>query len=299
MLLYDRKYQKWPRQILTSVLDITVLLCSCVCVCVCVCVQELQKMATDEKSFLDMYDAYCSRSNARKMFASTLDKIASEHNFDSVKSCLAIGAGEGVYEIGFIEKCAANVAKLIAVDRDRDSADRLKVHMAKRRPDVETLVIESDFHSWKGPNDPVDLILMFHMLYSCYYKTEERQALLKKVHDHWLAAGGYLAVLSAGRLATKSAGTTYEIFERLGTPLSPWNEIEADILSVGFIKRRVHEIAMTRDFSNPDEALLCFYQAHVNQPVTHDDVRSAIEELYPGDEPYQGFSTLVVFQKAP
>jgi len=99
----------------------------------------------------------------------------------------------------------------------------------------------------------------------------------------------------------KSTGTTYEIFEQLGTPLTAWSEIEADIVSVGFIKRRVHEIQITSDFSQPDEALLRFYQVNVDQPVMPplDDVRSAIEELYPDEKPYQGFNTLAVFQKTP
>jgi len=263
------------------------------------CVQELQKMATNRKSFLEMYDAYCSRSNERQMCISNLDEVAAEHNFDSIKSCLAIGAGEGFYEIGFLEKCTANIIRFIAVDQDRGSTERLKSLLRKRTPGVEATVIESDFHSWKGPNDPVDLILTFHMLYSCYHKPGERQALLKKAHDHWLVPGGFLVAFSCGCFGTKSCGATYEIFERLGSPLTTWDEIEADILSVGFIKRRVHEIPMTRDFSNPDEALLCFYQAHVDQPVTLDDVRSAMEELYPGDEPYQGVNTLIVYQKAP
>ena len=68
-------------------------------------------MATDRKSILEMYDAYCSRCNERQMFTSTLDRVVSEHNFDSVKSCLAIGAGEGIYEMGFMSTDAPQTSR--------------------------------------------------------------------------------------------------------------------------------------------------------------------------------------------
>ena len=255
-------------------------------------------MATDRKSFLDMYDAFCSRSNAKQTFICTLDKVTSECNFDSVKSCLAIGAGDGVYEIAFLEKCTTNVTKFIAVEEDHDSVERLKVNLMKRRPNIDAVVHETNFHCWKGPDDPVDLIQMFHVLYSPYHKPGERLSLLRKAHDHWLVTGGFLAVLSAGRSSSTSAGPTFELFGRLGTPATSWAELEPDILEAGFVRQYVHEIPIMRDFTNPDEPLLRFYQNYVDQPVALDDVRRAMKELYPGNEPIHGFHTVIVFQKA-
>ena len=196
------------------------------------------------RSFLHAYDAYRNRDNLKDIFIPTLNKIASEWNLDSVKSCLAIGPGSGFYDIAFIDKCAANTNKFIAVDQDHDSAEDLKVRLRKNLPNVEGLVIESDFKNWKGPHDPVDLVLMFHVLYSVYYRgSDERRSLLRKVHDRWLTAGGFLAVLSASH--TKSPGSSYQIFDRLGTPHTPWEEIEEDILDAGFTKKRVHAVSYT------------------------------------------------------
>jgi len=255
-------------------------------------------MATDG-SFWAMYDAYCSRSSERESFVFTMDKITSECSYDSVRSCLSIGPGDGFHEIAFMVKCAANITKFVAVEEDRESAERLKVQLRKRLPDVEGLVIEVDFRSWNGPSDPVDLIQMFHVLYDVYYKdVGERRSLLRKAHDSWLNAGGLLLVLSVGRSSSESQGKAYEIYDRLGSPITPWKDIESDILDVGFIKKHAHEIQFERDFSNPDEAFLRFYQCHVDHPVTLNDVRSAIEQLYPDGKAYEGFETLAVFQKA-
>ena len=87
-------------------------------------------------------------------------------------------------------------------------------------------------------------------------------------------------------------------FERIGKPLTAWEDIEADLLEAGFIKQHAHEIQCTRDFSNLDEHILRFYQQRAAKPVTPDDVRSAIEELFPGGKSGQDFYTCAVFQKA-
>lgn len=247
----------------------------------------------------DIYDAFFSRSNVRQMVVSAMTKLTAEHNFDSVKSCLAVGP-EGFFEISFVEKCAPNVTKFIAIEEDNDMAEHFKAQMRERLPDVEAVVAEGDFLSWEGPREPVDLVLMFHCLYSEDHRDpDERRSLLRNARDRWLANGGFLVVLSVGSSRSRSLGKEYEIFERFETPLTPWEDIEADILDIGFVKRRVHEVQFTRDFSNPDEAYLRFYQANVTKPVTLDDIRSAMKELYPEGKNIEGFNTLALYQKAP
>lgn len=96
---------------------------------------------------------------------------------------------------------------------------------------------------------------------------------------------------------SKSPGNSSEIFERLGSPIAAWEDIEADVLEVGFIKQHEYEIQFNRDFSNPDESYLRFFQSHVDQPVTLDDIRAAINKLYPTGITDQCFNALAVFQK--
>jgi len=254
-------------------------------------------MATG-RSYWDMYEAYHRRCTCREIFFSTLNNISSEFNFDSVKSCLAIGPGDGSLDIRFIEKCTPNITKFVAVEHDHESAERLKVHLRKRLPDVEGLVIESDFNKWKGPSNPVDLVLAFHALHRHNFSgSDGRRMLLKKVHDCWLTDGGFLAVLSAAPHLSKSPENAFEISARLGAPVTRWEDIEADVLDAGFIKQHAHDIQFARDYSNPDDDFLRFYQIQVDQPITLDDVRRVVKEVYPGGKA-EGFHTFAVYKKA-
>ena len=250
-------------------------------------------MAATDMSYWHMFQAFRSRDNVMEGFASMLNTIGSEVNLVSVKSGLTLGPGEGLCEIGFIKKCAANIGKLIAVEQDHVSAERLKHNLRKSLPNVEAQVIETSCCTWKGPDDPVDLVLMFQMFHYC--KPGERKRLLKKLYDGWLAAGGFVVVLSESN--TKVEGESL-IFQRLGRTLVMWKDIEADLLEVGFIKQREYEMQITRDFSNPDESFLRFYQSHAGRPVTLDDVRDAMKELYPDGRAELGFNKLAVFQRA-
>lgn len=136
-----------------------------------------------------MHDAFRSRSNFMEVFMSTLSKIASQVRLDSANSCLAVGPGEGLMEIRFIKKCAANVSRLIAVEQDHESVQRLRDHLGKILPNVKGVMIESDFDSWKGPVDPVELVLLFHTLY--YHRPDERKQFLQKLYTTvgWLVVG--------------------------------------------------------------------------------------------------------------
>jgi len=83
----------------------------------------------------------------------------------------------------------------------------------------------------------------------------------------------------------------------MGSPPLPWEDVKPDILEAGFVKEHVHEMECTQNFSNLHEPFLRFYQHHVDQPVTLDDIRNTIEELFPGGKSGQKFYTFAVFHK--
>jgi len=250
-------------------------------------------MAT-ENSYWKAFSAFRNRDNYKEVFPTTLSKLSSELNMTSVKSCVTFGPGDGQYEIQFIKQCAVNTSKIIAVELDHESVQRLRARLEKSLPGVESQVIEANIKSWKGLDDPVDLVLMMHVLYD--FGPKERKELFKKLHEQWLAEGGRLIVVHASR--TKCPGSPYKVFERVGTTLTDWEDIEIDLLDAGFIQQHVHEMQYTRDFSNSDEHILRFYQHYAAQPVTLDDVRSTIEELFPGGKSGEAFYTCAVFQNA-
>ena len=251
-------------------------------------------MAADD-GYLDVYCEFCSRDNYDEVFQSTLSKFDSElRHLGSAKSCLIFGPGQGVHEVWFIGRWAANVDKLIAVEPDRASAERLTARLAKTLPLVDSRVVDSNIQNWNGIDEPVDLVVMMHVLY--YVSPSERKELFRNVHERWLAAGGTAIVVSSSR--TRCPGNANEIYQRLGTPMTAWEDIEADLLEAGFVKRHAHEMHYERNFSNPDESFLRFYQNHIERPVTLDDVRNAIKEMFPEGKTDQVFYTFAIFQKA-
>jgi len=205
-----------------------------------------------------------------------------------------IGAGEGKHDVPFINQCAANVRKLVAVEPDHQSVEGLRVRLDRDLPGVECQVIETRIQSWKGPDDPVDLVLMMNVLY--YVSRSERNELFQKVQEQWLNAGGFAIVVYASH--TECRGNGCEIFKRLGSPMTPFEDIETELMEAGFIKKYVQEMQHTTDYSNPDESFLRFFQRLIDHPVTLDDVRSVMEELYPDGKADHEFYTIVVLQRA-
>ena len=246
-------------------------------------------MSTIDDSYWCMFNAFRNRDNFMDVYVAILNTIGNEVNLVPVKSGLTLGPGEGTCEIEFIKKCTPNLAKLTAVELDHESVERLKNHLRNGLSNVEAQVIETSFSTWKGLDDPVDLVLMFHMIY--YYEPDERKQLSKKLHDSWLAAGGFVVILLGGEKGNK-------IFGRLGKPLPMWEDLEAEFLEAGFIKQRVYETEYARDYLNPDDQFLRFYQYHAGRPVTLDDVRDAMKELYQEEKAHPTSDTLAVFQKA-
>jgi len=250
-------------------------------------------MATTD-SFHEAFREIHSRINYSEVFQASLDKLRSELNLDSVKSCLMIGPGDGQHELQFIKKFAANTTNLVAVEPDHESAEQLRAHLSRSLPAVDSQVIETNIQSWKGLDDPVDLVLM--MLVLNFVHASKRKEFFKEMHEQWLARGG--RVVAVYPIRTKCPGSVFQIFERLGSPFPVWEDIEADLLQSGFIKQYAHEMQVTCDMSNPNESHLRYIQRLVDQPVTLDDVRGTIQELFPDERSDQAFYTFVVYQKA-
>jgi len=250
-----------------------------------------QRMASGINYF-EVYRAYCSHENYNEVFSDTISKFKSELNFDSVKSCLTFGPGEGQRDLQFIEKCVPNIKKIIAVEPDHESAKHLRARLEKSLPGVDTQVIETTIQSWKGLDDPVDLVLMIHVLY--YLSANERKELLKKLREQWLTAEGRIVVVMTSR--ANFPGNAYEMCARLGTPLLSWEDTEPEILEAGFTKESAHEKQLTFDLSTLDESYLRFWQHLIDQPVTLDDIRNTIEETFPDGKIDQVFHMFAVLQ---
>jgi len=252
---------------------------------------KMQSMATDE-SYFKMYEACLSRLNYDQVFTDTVSKMNTDVKFGFVKSCFAVGPSFGKYEIRFLKQCAPNLTKFLAIEPDHEAVELLRTALKNSMPGVDSQVTETDLENWEGLSDPVDLILLFHVLY--FVPAGERQELIKKIRDQWLAPGGSVAIVSASR--TKSPGNLHMIYERMGTPLLLWEDIESDLQKAGFTKHCAYEMRLEQDFANPDEMFLRFFQSYMKGPVTLDDVRDVIAELYP-EGTAEGFNMFVIFTR--
>jgi len=247
-----------------------------------------------ENSYVEAHCSLRRHQNYDEVFGATVNKLINELRFDSVKSCLTFGPGHGLHEVYFIKQCVPNISKLIAVEPDHESTERLRARLEKSLPGVDVQLIETSIQSWKGLDDQVDIVLMMNVLY--YLSQSERKELFKKLHEQWLTTGGHVVIVSASR--TKCPGNACELYVRLGTPLLSWEDIEPDTLEAGLIKQHAHEMQFMQNFSNLDEPYLRFYQLHIEQPVTLDHVRNTIKELFPQGKSDQVYYMFAVFQKA-
>jgi len=226
-------------------------------------------MAMDE-SFLKSLAAFRDRGNYRELFVNALSKISTDVKLGGVRSCLAIGPGDGWYELEFLKHCEANISKFIGIEPDHASAEHLRTSLRSSLHGVESQVIENAIQNWGGPGKPVDLMTMFQVLY--HVPVGERQEFLKKLHDSWLVSGGYVALVTGSRSEFPNSVT--RIFEHLGDTTPTWKEIEADFTKAGFTKYYEHEMHVMKDLTEPIEDLLPFCQHNFkDRVITLDDLR--------------------------
>ena len=258
------------------------------------CYGVIQITAMDE-SYLKSLAEYIDRGNDQEVFVNALSKIFTDVKLGGVRSCLAIGPGDGWRDIEFIKHCEANISKFIGVEPDHASAEYLRTSLRSSLPGVESQdVFETTMQTWEGPGIPVDLITMFHVLYRV--TAGERHEFLKKVHDSWLVSGGYVAVLTASRTTSpKSAGI--RIFENLGHTTPAWEDIEADFLKAGFTKHYEHEIHHRKDFTGPTENNLPFYQPYFkDRIITLAEVREAVKGVVITEGKMDEFQMMAIFK---
>jgi len=252
---------------------------------------DIQIMAMDE-SYLKSITEYRDLGNYREVFINALSKIFTDVKLGGVRSCLAVGPGDGWYELEFLKHCEANISKFIGIEPDHASAEHLRTSLRSSLPGVESQVFETTVENWEGPSIPVDLIMMFQVLY--HVSAGERQELLKKVHDNWLVSGGYVALLTAS--GKKSPNSAYRIYENLGHEARSWHEMEADLLKAGFTKHYEHKMHAKKDFTDPSENLLPFFQLNFkDRIITLDELRDAMKGPI-SEGKIDDFNTMAIFK---
>jgi hypothetical protein len=252
-------------------------------------------MTTDDR-YQASYAALRSRQNYNEVFTAAVEKTGIDYQkLRQVKSCLAFGVGKGPYEIEFILDCMPQLETLIAVEPDSEAAKEFKLNVQRQLPKVKVEVHETKMQDFEGGvgRQAVDAVLMFQVLY--YLKPQERPDFFRKLREQWIVDGGFVIIKHSSR--TKEPQNCIYIYEYLNSEraLEPYEDIEKDMLEVGFKADYVREYNFKTDFSDPDEVFMSFYQYHVGENISLNDVRKAIRELYNDSVTDQCFITIAVF----
>ena len=104
-------------------------------------------------SYMNVYSVFLSQDKYSEIIVATISKLNGQLSLAWVKSCITIGPGNGERELQFINQCARNTSKFVAIEPDHESAEGLRTRLVKNLPGVDSQVFETRIQSWKGLDD--------------------------------------------------------------------------------------------------------------------------------------------------
>jgi len=113
----------------------------------------------------------------------------------TVKSCAMLGCGSGYFDLEFVRRYLPNVERLTAVEPDADQMAAFKTRVAELLSDVSVEFCQETAQSWKGSDQPLDAVLLFHVL--SYIPETEQAVLIKKLFEKVVANGGLVFIITA------------------------------------------------------------------------------------------------------
>ena len=163
----------------------------------------------NDASYRAGFDEFQKRSRHEESFHQFVRNHVEELDLSSVTSCICIGAGEGDVEAFMINTAMPNLRDFYAVEPNRKSFKILHENIGSITPvscnEVSTHFYLQSFEDWKGPPEPVDLVMLSHVL----YYLDDTVEVFKKCSS-WLKDGGKLWIIVnddvdcfGGKLATQ------------------------------------------------------------------------------------------------
>lgn len=106
-------------------------------------------------SYKTLYSIVLRRQCYAEKFSAALTSLCAEsedlvETLGRARRCLAVGTGTGRNELEFVERTMPRLEALVAVEPDGESADDMRVEVARRLPAVETVVRECKLEDWEG-----------------------------------------------------------------------------------------------------------------------------------------------------
>jgi len=244
-------------------------------------------------------DSFYKRADDHDVIIPSFTEVEIKFRMENVKSCVSIGTGHGGMELPCLEHSMPNLTQFTAVEPDPESAATLKKNLAERLPNVRSDVCQETVQSWRDPDEPVDAVLLFHVLY--HLNPEERMALFKRLYDTVFKSGGFLIILIHSYFTSDKPSAYCRVLQLL-KPSEKNYEIITDrevvdaVVSVGFelCYERMYNCHL--NVKDPDDAFLSLFLLP-EKDVGLEAVRHAAKEVFGDSERVNHDVWLAIFRK--
>ena len=230
----------------------------------------------DDNCYRRLLAEFHKRGNYGVMFRNAMDDVAGKMVLSRVKSCVAFGTGSGEREIDLTRRLLPNLRSFQAVEIDPDSVKALQVAFRDNQlPGVDASVVETSLERWSGVDNPVDAVLFVNML--PHVHTGDRKALFQKLLTTYLSPAGIIVIVD--RIRSIPSGFVM-LKKRLGILTDGYEEMEKDLLDVGFRVLLTHDFRTRLDLASPSDDIVKFIQLLSGHKCSEQEVRTAIDDVF-------------------
>jgi len=231
-------------------------------------------MADD--SYHRLLAEFHKRGNYGVMFGNAMEDVADKMDFSWVKSCVAFGTGSGEREIDLARRLLPNLRSFDAVEIDPESVKALRIAFHDNQlPGVETSVVETSLESWSGVDNSVDAVLFINML--PHVHSADRRSLFQKLMTTYLSPAGIVVIVD--RMRSIPSGFIM-LKKRLGILTDGYEEMEKDMLDVGFRVVLIHDFRTMLDLANPSDDIVKFIRLLSGHKYSEQQVRTAVDDVF-------------------
>jgi len=241
------------------------------------------------------------RLNLREMLGQSLAQIKVTFPLlSTAKSCAMIGCGYSHLDLEFVCRCLPDITKLTAVEPDADQMADLKTRVAQLLPTVATNFHQETAQSWKGADEPFDVVLLFHCLY--YIPLSERPVLYKQLFDNVVANGGLVFIIITP-CNLENPPSLDKLARLLNIPSNNWMEdidgvqICDMMTSVGFHDCCQLPMKGQMDVEELDDDFLELFAFWSRGSLSREEVRRAAEQVFGNEKTVPHEMWLGVFRK--
>ncbi|XP_065644404.1 uncharacterized protein LOC136075375 isoform X2 [Hydra vulgaris] len=235
-----------------------------------------------EKTYPEILKDFRQRRNESDVLYSIMDKVKFDLNLVHAESCLSIGSGLGEYDIQFIKRCMPNLKKLIAVENNEFCASELDLNIHTELPRIDTVIHQRPIQHWEGPENQLDVVLMFHMLYDL--NKSDRISLIQRCFKNWLKPStGVIVVIHMSDDETENVNVMQMIYREMEgwSLLLEARELKEEMRSLNLVIHPEYKYRCIMNLKNLDIETLKGLHTFETQDVYPDVVDNMLKKIAP------------------